>query len=153
MPQWRKPGSASPGSVAFHERAERKPPTIRYRAGDELANGKGGVAILRVWRTRINPARIDEYRRFETERFLPMLHKQSGFLAVLFLRQAEDHAASLIIWEDRGAVEAVKSSPSYRRAVRDLAGSDLLAGEQSEDVFEVEGGDLRAETLLGALGS
>jgi heme-degrading monooxygenase HmoA len=71
--------------------------------------------ILRVWRTRINPARIDEYRRFETERFLPMLHKQSGFLAVLFLRQAEDHAASLIIWEDRGAVEAVKSSPSYRR--------------------------------------
>jgi heme-degrading monooxygenase HmoA len=110
------------------------------------------VVILRVWRTRINPARIDEYRRFETERFLPMLHKQSGFLAVLFLRQAEDHAASLIIWEDRGAVEAVKSSPSYQRAVRDLAGSDLLAGEQSEEVFEVEGGDLRAETLLGALG-
>jgi heme-degrading monooxygenase HmoA len=111
------------------------------------------VVILRVWRARINPARIDEYRRFETEWFLPMLHKQSGFLAVLFLRQAEDHAASLIIWEDRGAVEAVKSSPSYRRAVRELAGSDLLAGEQWEEVFEVEGGDLRAETLLGALGS
>ena len=103
--------------------------------------------ILRVWQARINPARIDEYRRFETEWFLPMLHKQSGFLAVLFLRQAEDHAASLIIWEDRGAVEAVKSSPSYRRAVRELA------GEQWEEVFEVEGGDLRAETLLGALGS
>jgi|SRR5215217_1864680 len=109
--------------------------------------------ILRVWRARINPGRIDEYRRFEAERYLPMLHKQPGFLAVLFLRQAEDHAASLTIWEDRGAVEAVKSSPSYRRAVRELAGSDLLAGEQSEEVFEVEGGDLRAETLLGALGS
>jgi heme-degrading monooxygenase HmoA len=107
--------------------------------------------ILRVWRARVNTARIDEYRRFEAERYLPMLYKQPGFLAVLFLRQAEDHAASLTIWEDRGAVEAVESSPSYRWAVRELAGSDLLAGEQSEEVFEVEGGDLRAEMLLGAL--
>ena len=65
----------------------------------------------------------------------------------------QDQAASLTIWEDRGAVEAVKSSPSYRRVVRELVGRDLLAGEQSEEVFEVEGGDLRAETLLGALGS
>jgi heme-degrading monooxygenase HmoA len=109
--------------------------------------------ILRVWRARINPARIDEYRRFEAERYLPMLHKQSGFLAVLFLRQTGDHAASLTIWEDRGAVEAVESSRSYRRVVRELMGSDLLAGEQSEEVFEVEGGDLRAEPLLVALGS
>jgi heme-degrading monooxygenase HmoA len=108
--------------------------------------------ILRVWRARINPARIDEYRRFETERYLPMLHKQSGFLAVLFLRQTGDHAASLTIWEDSGAVEAVESSPSYRRVVRELVGRDLLAGEQAEEVFEVEGGDLRAETLLVALG-
>jgi heme-degrading monooxygenase HmoA len=109
--------------------------------------------ILRVWRARINPARMDEYRRFEAERYLPMLHKQSGFLAVLFLRQTGDHAASLTIWEDSGAVEAVESSPSYRRVVRELVGRDLLAGEQSEEVFEVEGGDLRAETLLVALGS
>jgi heme-degrading monooxygenase HmoA len=109
--------------------------------------------ILRVWRARINPARIDEYRRFEAERYLPMLHKQSGLLAVLFLRQTGDRAASLTIWEDSGAVEAVESSPSYRRVVRELVGMDLLAGEQSEEVFEVEGGDLRAETLLVALGS
>jgi heme-degrading monooxygenase HmoA len=111
------------------------------------------VVILRVWHARINPARIDEYRRFEAEQYLPMLHKQSGFLAVLFLRQTGHHAASLTIWEDSGAVEAVESSPSYQRVVRELMGSDLLAGEQSEEVFEVEGGDLRAETLVGALGS
>jgi heme-degrading monooxygenase HmoA len=47
-------------------------------------------------------------------------HKQFGLLAVLLSRQAEDHTASLTIWEDRGAVEAVKSSPSYRRVVREL---------------------------------
>jgi hypothetical protein len=42
-------------------------------------------------------------------------------------------------------VEAVESSPSYLRAVRELVEGDLPAGGQSEEVFEVEGGDLRAE--------
>ena len=109
--------------------------------------------ILRIWRARINPARLEAYRRFERERCLPMLHKQPGLLAVLFLRQSEDRAASLTLWEDTGAVEALASSPSYRRTVRELEESGLLAGEQWEEVFEVEGGDLRPEALLGALGS
>jgi hypothetical protein len=50
-------------------------------------------------------------------------------------------------------VETLTSSPSYRRTVRELAESDLLAGKQSEEVFEVEGGDFRPEALLGTLGS
>jgi heme-degrading monooxygenase HmoA len=107
--------------------------------------------ILRVWRARINPARIEKYRRFEAERCLPMLRRQPGFLAVLFVRQSEGRAASLTIWEDRGAVEAVESSPSYRRVVRELAGSDLLDGGQSLEFLEVEGGDLRPEALVEAL--
>jgi heme-degrading monooxygenase HmoA len=107
--------------------------------------------ILRIWRTKIAPARLEAYRRFERERCLPMLRRQPGLLGVLFLRQTEDRAASLTIWEDTGAVEALASSPSYRRTVRELAESDLLAGEQSEEVFEVEGGDLRPEALLAAL--
>ncbi len=109
--------------------------------------------ILRIWSAALVPARLEEYRRFEAERSLPMLHRQPGFLGVFFLRATEDRAASLTIWEDRGAVEALTSSPSYRRTARELAESGLLVGEQSEEVFEVEGGDLRPEALLGALGS
>ena len=109
--------------------------------------------ILRIWRAKINPARLEEYRRFERERSLPMFRKQPGLLGVLFLRYVEDQAASLTIWEDAGAVEALTSSPSYRRTARELAESDLLAGKQSEEVFEVEGGDLRPEALVAALGS
>ena len=108
--------------------------------------------ILRVWRAQIVPARIEEYRRFERERCLSMLRRQPGFLGVLFLRQAEDRVASLTIWENIGAVEALTSSPSYRRTVRELEEGDLLAGGQSEEVFEVEGGDLRPEALLRVLG-
>ena len=109
--------------------------------------------ILRVWRAQIVPARIEEYRRFERERCLSMLRRQPGFLGMLFLRQAEDCAASLTIWEDRGAVQALASSPSYQRTAYELAQSGMLAAEQSEEVFEVEGGDLRLEALLGALGA
>ena len=109
--------------------------------------------ILRVWRAQIVPARIEEYRRFERERCLSMLRRQPGFLGMLFLRQAEDRAASITIWEDTGAVDALASSPSYRRTVRELEESGLLAREQSEEVFEVTGGDLRPDALLRALGS
>ncbi|MDQ5818435.1 MAG: antibiotic biosynthesis monooxygenase [Actinomycetota bacterium] len=107
--------------------------------------------ILRIWRAKINPARLEEYRRFERERCLPMLHKQPGLLGVFFLRDAEDHAASLTIWEDKGAVEALKSSPSYRETTHELAESALLAGNESVEVLEVEGGDLRPEALVGTL--
>jgi len=108
--------------------------------------------ILRLLRAKIVPERVEEYRRFERERCLPMLRRQPGLLGVLFARQAEDRAAWLTIWEDRGAVEALTSSSSYRRTVRELEESGLLAGKQSEEIFEVEGGDLRTDALLKALG-
>jgi heme-degrading monooxygenase HmoA len=108
---------------------------------------------LRIWRAKIAPARREEYSRFERERCLPTLRRQPGFLGALFVRQAENHAASLTIWEDTGAVDALASSPSYQRTVRDLEEGDLLAGEQSEGVFEITGGDLCPEALIGALGS
>jgi heme-degrading monooxygenase HmoA len=109
------------------------------------------VVILHVCRAKLNPARLEEYRRFEAEGFMPMLHKQPGLLGVLFLRQAGDHAASLTIWEDAGAVEALQSSPSYRRTTHKLAESGLLAGDQSVEVLKVEGGALRPEALVGTL--
>jgi heme-degrading monooxygenase HmoA len=107
--------------------------------------------IVRVWRAKINPARMEEYQRFEQERCMPMLHKQPGLLGVLFLRQAEDRAGSLTIWEDSGAVEALQSSPSNRKLTHELAESALLAVDESVEVFEVEGGDLRPEALVRAL--
>jgi heme-degrading monooxygenase HmoA len=109
--------------------------------------------ILRVWRAKLNPARLEEYRRFERERSLPIYRKQPGLLGVLFLREAEDRAAEITLWEDRGTLEALASSPSYRRAVRELAESGLLVREQSVEIFEVAGGALRLEPLAGTLGS
>ena len=107
--------------------------------------------IIRLWRAAIVPARMEEHRHFERERYMPMLRKQPGFLGVLFLRYAGYHASSLTIWEDEGAVEALQSSPSYREIARELSESGQLAGDRSVEVFEVEGGDLRPEPLVRAL--
>ena len=107
--------------------------------------------ILRIWRAGLVPARMEEYRRFEVERYLPMLRKQPGLLGVLFLRKAGGGAVSVTIWEDRGTVEALESSPSYRDTTHELAERGFLGGEQSVEVLEVGGGELRPETLAGAL--
>ena len=82
---------------------------------------------------------------------MPMPRKQPGLLGVLFLRQAENHSASLTLLEDAGVVEALQSSPYYRETAHELAENALLARAQSVEVFEVEGGDLRPEALLRAL--
>jgi hypothetical protein len=63
----------------------------------------------------------------------------------------EDNAASITIWEDRGTVEALESSPSYSRTIRELAESGLLAREQSVEILEVVSGVLRSEPLTTAL--
>lgn len=111
----------------------------------------GGAVILRIWGARLNPASLESYRRFERERCMPMLHKQPGFLGVLFAREDEDRAVSITIWEDGGAVEALESSPSYRRTTRELAESGLLADDWSAETLTVAGGELRVETLIGTL--
>lgn len=108
--------------------------------------------ILRVWRAKIVPERMEEYRRFERELCLPMLRRQPGFLGVLFSRAAVGGTTiSVTMWEDGGTVEALGSSPSYRKTTHELAKSGLLGGEPAVEVLEVEGGELRPEALAGAL--
>lgn len=108
--------------------------------------------ILRIWRATLDPAYREAYRRFERETCLPMLRKQAGFLGGLFLRGEGSRVTSLTLWEDRGTVEALGSSPSYQRTELELAERKLLAGEPSVEVLEVVGGDLRLEAFVESLG-
>lgn len=109
--------------------------------------------IVRVWHAALNPARLEAYRHFEQARYLPTFFRQPGFLGGLFLREAEDRAVSLTLWEDGGAVEALESSPSYRKITRELAEGGVLAGAPSLEVWEVQSGELRVEALLQVLGA
>jgi heme-degrading monooxygenase HmoA len=107
--------------------------------------------IARVRRAQIDPVQLEAYRHFEQARCLPMLHRQPGFLGSLFLRETSDQAVSLTLWEDSGAVEALKSSPSYQKTALELTEGELLIGEPSVEVWEVQSGELRLEALLRVL--
>lgn len=107
--------------------------------------------ILHIWRAALDPVHREGYRRFEREICLPMLRKQVGFLGVLFSNE-KDRAVLLTLWEDRGAVDALESSPSYQRTELELAERKLLKGSPSVEVLEVVGGDLRLEAFVESLG-
>ncbi|MDQ5809274.1 MAG: antibiotic biosynthesis monooxygenase [Actinomycetota bacterium] len=108
--------------------------------------------MARIWRTGVKPERFDEYERFARERSLPMFREQRGFIGVLFMRERADRAAVLTLWEDEKAVEELESSPLYRQTVEAILGSDLLAWEQSVELFEVHGGKVAARELAARLG-
>lgn len=108
--------------------------------------------IARIWRTGVDPARLEDYARFERERSLPMFLEHRGLLDVLFLREARDRAAALTLWEDESVIEALEASPLYRRTVEDFSASGLLLSKQVVEVFEVEGGRLRPQRLVETLG-
>ena len=108
--------------------------------------------VARIWRTRVKPERFEEYDRFARGRSLPMFRKQRGFIGVLFMREEEDQAAVLTLWENEKAVEELEASPLYRQTVEVILGSGLLAKEQSVEVFEVHGGQVLSRKLAARLG-
>jgi heme-degrading monooxygenase HmoA len=102
-------------------------------------HGRRKLSYLRVWRTRLDLTRLDEYEQWIEERSKPMFRAQRGFLGVLFARRDEE-AAVLTLWEDKAAVERLKTSLSYQQAVRDIDATGFLIGESSVDVYEIHAG-------------
>jgi heme-degrading monooxygenase HmoA len=99
--------------------------------------------IVRIWRTRVDPTRLEEYEVFAERHSLPMFRAQRGFLGVLFAGVGSERAV-ISLWEDAGAVTALDSSPSYRETVARISATGFLAGSASVEVFAVHGGDLSA---------
>lgn len=102
--------------------------------------------IVRIWRTDVDPERVEEYERFAQEHSLPMFKQQQGFLGALFLRSEEGFAVQTL-WQDMAAVDALAQSDSYQQTVHRLQDTSLLRGEQTVEVFEQSGGALAFEAL------
>lgn len=65
-------------------------------------------------------------------------------LGVLFLRESVDRAAVLTLWENESAVEGLETTPFYQQTVEDILDEGFLTGEQTVEVFEVHGGEVRS---------
>lgn len=94
--------------------------------------------IYRLWTTKVDPARVGEYREFARDRSLPMFRVQKGFLEATFLEAGDDEHWVLTVWETAEDVRALAASPSYLATARALVDTGLLVGAQSTRILRPE---------------
>jgi heme-degrading monooxygenase HmoA len=99
------------------------------------------MTFVRIWRTRIDVNRLDEYERFVDEQSLPMFNAQEGFRGVVYSRRG-DRVAVLSFWRDQTAVDALDTSATYQRAVKSIEATGFLIGDSSLEAFEIHAGAL-----------
>jgi hypothetical protein len=97
------------------------------------------MAIARIWRTRIDQSRTDEYLRFAQERSLPMFRSHAGFAGVVF-GGAEDKCVVITFWQDVQSARALDVSPRYQQTVLEIKRSGFIVGPSSVEVYLVQGG-------------
>ncbi len=97
------------------------------------------MALIRIWRTKVERGRAAEYERFARDSSLPMFRQQAGFLGVLF---AGDGADRIVVsfWQDHEALEALAHSPTYAATVAEISRTSFLVGDSSSEVFPIHGG-------------
>jgi heme-degrading monooxygenase HmoA len=93
--------------------------------------------IARIWRTRIDETRADEYLEFANSRSLPMFRSQQGFVGILFARQRSERAV-ISLWRDLTSAQALDQSPTYRATVAEIEATGFILGPSTIDVLEVE---------------
>lgn len=104
--------------------------------------------MLRMWRTRVDPARVSEYERFAEHESLPMFKSQDGFLGVLFTRSGTE-CVVVSLWTDETVVNRLQSSSTYRATVARIEEAGFLLAESSVQAFTVHGGVLSHDAVAG----
>jgi heme-degrading monooxygenase HmoA len=95
---------------------------------------------MRIWRTEVAPEHVAAYQQFAHERSLPMFQDQSGCLGALFTSTAQGRYAVATFWQDPADVQRLDTSPSYRETSAASSATGYLRGEQTVELFAVEGG-------------
>src|SRR6201999_4375811 len=91
---------------------------------------------MRIWKTTVDPLRVEEYERFAREVSLPMFRRQKGFRGVTMAR-AQGDCVVVTFWEDEDAVAALATSASYNRTVAAIIAAGFLGTDQSVSVWSV----------------
>lgn len=107
------------------------------------------MTFVRIWRTRLDLARLSEYERFVDEHSRPMFARQRGYLGVVFSRHG-DKVAVLSFWRDRSALTGLETSPSYQSAVQRIGDAGFLIGEPTLDVYEIHSASVENLARLSA---
>jgi hypothetical protein len=102
--------------------------------------------IVRIWRTKIDPARAGEYSDFARSRSLPMFRAQPGFAGVLFAGQGGERSV-ITLWRDVSSAEALDRSETYKTTVAAIEATGFLRGASAVELLELEDIFLEREAL------
>jgi hypothetical protein len=94
--------------------------------------------VARIWRTRIDETRADDYRRFANAKSLPMFREQPGFVGVVFAANLAERAV-IALWRDVVSAQRLDQSETYNSTVADIEATGFLRGASTVEVFELEG--------------
>jgi heme-degrading monooxygenase HmoA len=95
------------------------------------------VTVGRIWRTRIDARRSDEYRAFAESTSVPMFEAHEGFRGVIFGERSNERLV-ITLWESAEAVEKLNSSPLYLETVARIESTGFISGDdQSVETFDV----------------
>lgn len=97
--------------------------------------------LLRLWRTRFEPARLRELQEFADTISSPMFERLDGCQGVIFAVDG-DTWLTVTLWTDREAIETAEAAPEYRQTVARILAAGFLRGDQQTSVFEVTGYNL-----------
>lgn len=106
--------------------------------------------IVRLWKVKVNPDRIEQYALWEKTRSLPMFQELQGCLGVFFLRSKE-HCLALSMWQGMDAVDALKDCKLYEKTSSDYEQSGMLIGDPELQVYEAIAGFTVGDALCSAL--
>jgi heme-degrading monooxygenase HmoA len=93
--------------------------------------------IARIWRTRIDETRADEYLRFAQSRSLPMFRSQQGFVGLLLGRQRADRVV-ISLWRNLSSAQALDESQTYKTTVAEIEATGFIVGPSTVEVLEVD---------------
>ena len=93
--------------------------------------------VLRIWRTRIDESRADDYREFAERESLPMFSAQPGFLGLLFGATPGERVVATI-WESHEATARLEEAQSYRDTVAAIQATGFLVGESDVEILELQ---------------
>jgi heme-degrading monooxygenase HmoA len=94
--------------------------------------------VIRIWHTKIDETRAEDYLQFAQSRSVPMFRAQPGFAGVVFAARGAERAV-ITVWHDLAAAEALEHSSTYSSTVAEIEATGLLRGESSVDVLDVQG--------------
>ena len=109
-----------------------------------------GPLVARLWHTRIDPARGDDYDAFARDHSRPMFDHLDGCLAALFLGSGAERTV-LTLWANPAALDALSESVLYADTVARFRTTGILREPQHVELVSLTGGTVQANALAVAL--